>query len=199
MKKKLLSLALMTIFISLMALGSAAYFTAEGRATNIITTGAVEMSLQEMQVVGEEEIPYPDEKITGVMPGRTVSKIPYVVGEEGTQPFYTRVKVDTTITLADGTEPETNKYVTLNYNEDNWVEGADGWWYYQGTVEANDRVALFTEVAFNPKMPNTYQDCEVVIKVTAQAVQVKNNPVPVAESGEPDYTAILGWSVEIAE
>lgn len=194
MKKKILTLALTTVFLSLMALGSAAYFTAEGRATNVITTGAVEMSLQEMQLVEGEEVPYPEDTITGVMPGRTVSKIPYVVGEEATQPFYTRVKAQLTITLADGKVAETNEYVAPNYDEENWILGEDGWWYYQGQVKAGDKVALFTEVAFAETMPNEYQDCTVEIDISAQAVQVKNNPVP-----EAGYTAIPGWPAEIEE
>lgn len=194
MKKKILTLALTTVFLSLMALGSAAYFTAEGRATNVITTGAVEMSLQEMQLVEGEEVPYPEDTITGVMPGRTVSKIPYVVGEEATQPFYTRVKAQLTITLADGKVAETNEYVAPNYDEENWSLGEDGWWYYQGQVKAGDKVALFTEVAFAETMPNEYQDCTVEIDISAQAVQVKNNPVP-----EAGYTAIPGWPAEIEE
>ena len=189
MKKKMLSLALMTIFISLMALGSAAYFTVEGRATNIITTGTVDMELEEMQLVGEEEVPYPEDKtITGVMPSQKVSKIPYIVGVEGTQPFYTRVKVDITVLVEEKVDEAGLKYILPNYDKTNWEQGADGWWYYKGEVEEKDRVALFTEVAFAPEMPNDYQNCTVKVAVSAQATQVKNNPVP-----EAGYTAIVGW------
>ena len=189
MKKKMLSLALMTIFISLMALGSAAYFTVEGRATNIITTGTVDMELKELQLVGEEEVPYPEDKtITGVMPSQKVSKIPYIVGVEGTQPFYTRVKVDITVLVEEKVDEVGLKYILPNYDKTNWEQGADGWWYYKGEVEAKDRVALFTEVTFAPEMPNEYQNCTVTIDVSAQATQVKNNPVP-----EAGYTAIVGW------
>jgi len=185
----MLSLALMTIFISLMALGSAAYFTVEGRATNIITTGTVDMELEEMQLVGEEEVPYPEDKtITGILPSQKVSKIPYIVGVEGTQPFYTRVKVDVTV-LVDGEADEAGlEYIDLDYDKTNWEQGADGWWYYKGEVKEKDRVALFTEVTFAPEMPNDYQNCTVKVAVSAQATQVKNNPVP-----EAGYTAIVGW------
>ena len=195
MKKKMLSLALMTIFISLMALGSAAYFTVEGRATNIITTGTVDMELEEMQLVGEEEVPYPEDKtITGVMPSQKVSKIPYIVGVEGTQPFYTRVKVDITVLVEEKVDEAGLKYILPNYDKTNWEQGADGWWYYKGEVKEKDRVALFTEVAFAPEMPNDYQNCTVKVAVSAQATQVKNNPVP-----EAGYTAIVGWPAEIAQ
>ena len=37
------------------------------RTVKAITTGAVEMSLQEMQLVEGEEVPYPEDTITGVM------------------------------------------------------------------------------------------------------------------------------------
>ena len=57
-----------------------------------------------------------------------------------------------------------------------------------------DKVALFTEVAFAETMPNEYQDCTVEIDISAQAVQVKNNPVP-----EAGYTTIPGWPAEIEE
>ena len=199
MKKKMLSLALMTIFISLMALGSAAYFTVEGRATNIITTGTVDMKLEEMQLVGKEEVPYPTKTITGVMPSQKVSKIPYIVGVEGTQPFYTRVKVDVTVLVEEKVDEAGLKYILINYDTENWEQGADGWWYYKGEVEAKDRVALFTEVTFAPEMPNEYQNCTVTIDVSAQATQVKNNPVPVDENGESDFTAIVGWPVKNAQ
>ena len=194
MKKKMLSLALMTIFISLMALGSAAYFTVEGRATNIITTGTVDMELEEMQLVGEEEVPYPEDTITGILPSQKVSKIPYIVGVEGTQPFYTRVKVDITVLVEEKVDEAGLKYIRPNYDKTNWEQGADGWWYYKGEVKEKDRVALFTEVAFAPEMPNDYQNCTVKVAVSAQATQVKNNPVP-----EAGYTAIVGWPVADAQ
>ena len=100
-----------------MGLGSAAYFTSDGRATNVITTGAVNFELEEMQLVNGKEEPYPTEYITGVMPGRTVSKIPYVVAAPETQPFYTRVRAEIKVILADGTEPpeaDVLRYVHLN-------------------------------------------------------------------------------------
>ena len=194
MKKKLLSLALLTILLSLMALGSAAYFTYEGRATNVITTGAVIMELNEVQLINGEELPYPKGPITGVMPGRAVSKIPYVEAMQGTQPFYTRVKINMTATLADGplvSDADAARYFLLNYDSENRTQGADGWWYYLGQLEAGQRAALFTQVSFAPELPNSYQNCRVVIDVIARATQVKNNPIP-----EGGYTAIVGWPEE---
>ena len=198
MKKKILVLALAAVFVSLLALGSAAYFTVEGRASNIITTGKVDMALHEMQLVpGADgqlvEDEYPDQPITGVMPGRTGCKVAEGVGQGGTRRFDTRVEVSVNVTGAEK-EPLDARYITLNYDGDNWEQGADGWWYYRGEIKQGDRAALFTQVAFDPAMDNTYQNCSVQIDVSAQAVQVKNNPVPA-----DGYTAITGWPQENAE
>lgn len=203
MKKKLLSLALMTVFVSLMALGTAAYFNAEGRATNVITTGAVNIKLVEKQMVQDAngewtEIDYPESTITGVMPGMPVSKIPYVVPDEekGTAPFYTRVKAVVEVERNGEIDPDGNQYISLNYDTDNWVQGEDGWWYYEGVVSEGKRVALFSEVMFSPDMPNEYQDCKVEVEVFAQAVQAKNNEPKKGADGLVDYTTVTGWPKE---
>ena len=41
-----------------------------------------------------------------------------------------------------------------------------------------NRVALFDTVTFAADMGNAYQNCTVDIDIEAQAVQVKNNPIP---------------------
>ena len=103
MKKKILVLALAVVFVSLMALGSAAYFTVEGRATNIITTGTVSLSLDEHLEEGKwTEIKDNDVTVAWqlkdrVMPGMTVAKKP-TLKNDGTQPFFLRAKVQVTVT-----------------------------------------------------------------------------------------------------
>ena len=80
MKKKILVLALAAVFVSLLALGSAAYFTVEGRASNIITTGTVSLSLDEHLEEGKwTEVKDNDVTVAWqlkdrVMPGMTVAK-----------------------------------------------------------------------------------------------------------------------------
>ena len=102
MKKRLAIAGVIAAVLALCALGTLAYFTAEGRATNVITTGTVELTLHEMQQGADGQLAeYPDEPITGVMPGQSVSKIPYVENS-GSQSFYTRVKVAVTVTSLSG-------------------------------------------------------------------------------------------------
>ena len=201
MKKKILVLALAVVFVSLMALGSAAYFTVEGRATNIITTGTVSLSLDEHLEEGKwTEIKDNDVTVAWqledrVMPGMTVAKKP-TLKNDGTQPFFLRAKVQVTVTPATGGEDLPSSVVLLQQMPSVWTEQADGWLYY--TPEGSDAVApgtevvLFDGVKLAEEAGNPYQNSTVTITVQAQAVQVKNNP------GTDALTA-QGWPEADAE
>lgn len=198
MKKKILVLALAVVFVSLMALGSAAYFTVEGRATNIITTGTVSLSLDEHLEEGKwTEVKDNDVTVAWqlkdrVMPGMTVAKKP-TLKNDGTQPFFLRAKVQVTVT--NGGEVLPSSVVLLQQMPSGWTE-QDGWLYY--TPEGSDAVApgaevvLFDGVKLAEEAGNPYQNSTVTITVQAQAVQVKNNP------GETALTA-QGWPEADAE
>ena len=202
MKKKILVLALAAVFVSLLALGSAAYFTVEGRATNIITTGTVSLSLDEHLEEGKwTEIKDSNDVTVAwrledrVMPGMTVAKKP-TLKNDGTQPFFLRAKVQVTVTPANGGEDLPNSVVLLQQMPSGWTEQADGWLYY--TPEGSDAVApgaevvLFDGVKLAEEAGNQYQNSTVTITVQAQAVQVKNNP------GKTALTA-QGWPEADAE
>lgn len=202
MKKKILTLALTTIFISLMALGSAAYFTAEGRATNVITTGAVELKLTETstdgQVVEDDDGNFIGLKFDKVMPSQTVDKHP-VVENIGTQPFWLRVKVEPTMTAADQktdlTREDMMTFVGLKTEGEGalWIKAQDGWYYYITPVAEGETVELFSAVTLSPDLGNEYQDATGVIGIRAQAVQYKNN------EHQDDVLSVLGWPAEIEE
>ena len=75
---------------------------------------------------------------------------------------------------------------TLDYDSSRWTYGDDGYYYYNEPLAAGETTgALFRNVSFDPAMGNMYQDSKAVIKVSAQAVQVKNN-------GSDVFTA-AGW------
>lgn len=195
MKKKLLTLALTTIFISLMALGSAAYFTYDGRATNIITTGTVELTLTETStdgtVVTDDDGNFIGLHFTKVMPSQTIDKHP-VVENTGTQPFWLRVKVRPSMTAADKVTALPADVMTFNglvtEGEDaTWATNGDGWYYYIAPVDAGDAVEIFSSVTLSPEMGNEYQDATGMIEIYAQAVQTKNN------DPEAGVLAVEGW------
>ena len=128
------------------------------------------------------------------MPAATVSKIVSVTNEQAD--CWVRVRLDSRIvgrdgaalpvTLADGTKAYGLNIVPRT----SWRLGTDGCWYYEmplGKHETSD--ILFDGVTFTPKLGNEYQGCTVYIDVTAEAVQLANNPLP--ESGR--HEDIPGW------
>ena len=68
MKRKILCLSVFAIMLAILAAGTIAYFTAEGRAHNVITTGSINITVVEQQK-GENgtTVEYPKEPITNVV------------------------------------------------------------------------------------------------------------------------------------
>ena len=152
----------------------------------MVTTGTVSLSLDERRADGQV---FPD-LTADVLPGQSVSKIPYVVNT-GSQPFYTRMLIQVFGEKGGESFPISEELVTLDLDTEHWVQGTDSWWYYRGEVAPGDKKAPFTQVTFSPRMGNEYMDARIVVTVTAQAVQSKNNPVP-----QGDYTRVAGWPAD---
>lgn len=192
MKKKLLLLASVAICAAILASGTLAYFTAEDEVHNVITSGAVDIQIEEWQdKIGN---PYPDDPID-VMPGVTVSKITTIKNLEADA--YIRAKFEVVITRADGSvmelSPETlASIITLTMNGEDWLrkDGDGVWWYYDAPVAPGASTEpFFTEVVFDgPNMTNEYQNCTVEVIVKAQAVQTANNGASALEAA--------GWPAE---
>ena len=208
MKKKLLSLALMTIFISLMALGSAAFFTKDAYTTNIITTGTVSLLLDEhlakdqwtavTKQVGEQEVIVAYAFNDPVMPGVKVEKKP-TIKNNGSQPFFLRAKVEKTVVAADKVTVKDASVVLIECL-DGWQLNEDGWWYYtkkdaSDAVNPGEEITLFDGVMLKPETGNDYQNCTVTISVRAQAVQSKNQTDGQGKA-ILDAPAAMGWPAE---
>lgn len=186
MKRKIAILAVLVICVASVAAGSLAYFNAEGTAHNVITTGGVEITLQEW---ADDERLTPFENLTGIMPDTRVTKIAEVKNT-GASPVWVRVLVTKSIELTREGTPNTDM-VALNINTAAWSAGADGYYYYNSALAPGETtVPIFTEVTFRPEMGNEYQNATATVDVTAQAVQTANNGATAAEaagwpSGEP--------------
>lgn len=190
-KKKIFSLALVICCLAVMAIsGTMAHYSADNVTTNVITTNKIDIDLVEMAVDSEtgEEVAFVD--VTGVLPGQTVSKIARVNNTEFARPAWVRITVDKDITLAEDKEGEIDlSLIRIDFNLDDWTARTENgvvWYYYNKPLEVDDTTApLFENVEFSGKMGNIYENAQVVITVTAQAVQTKNN-------GTSAFTA-LGW------
>lgn len=176
MKKKLIAAALLVVGIAILSAGTIAYFTSQTTAHNVITSGGVDIVLEEW---ADEDCttPYPTDEAVPVMPGQSITKIVTVKNEDADA--YVRAQFHITVLDADGDKisPDNlDKAIVIECSED-WEQGEDGWYYYSQPLEVGQVTPpLFSEVVFDgPNMTNEYQNCTVTVDVIAQAVQAANN------------------------
>ncbi|MCQ2512502.1 MAG: hypothetical protein MJ092_03850 [Lachnospiraceae bacterium] len=185
MKKKMLTISLIVICLSLLAFGTVAYFTTEDTAVNVITASNIKIDLQESMLSDSGElVPFEDQ--LDVMPGAKVSKI-MQVANTGDQPAYIRVKLEKEICLQDSSRVD-GSILQLDINTAFWTE-MDGFYYYNAALDPEETTEpLFHTVTFPTDMGNEYQNSVATISVTAQGTQVAHN-------GDSALTA-LGWPEE---
>ena len=173
MKKKLLAVAVIAICLSLTAYGTWAYFTAEDIAHNVITSGDIDIELLEW-ADEEKTIPFPEDGVSGVMPGMEVTKIAEVTNTGGNDAWI-RVTVEKSFTLA-GSGTADPSLMVIDFDKDNWTE-KDGYYYYNVILKPGETTTpLFASVSFDAAgMGNEYQKSTATVDVTAYAVQVANN------------------------
>lgn len=191
------TVALIAAIICLLAVavgGTYAYVTANHTTVNVISMRGLDLVLHEEDEQGNQwGTEKSDEngskwrEVNGVMPSNSVWKKVYVENyleedepAEAKADFFTRVKVTMTVKNEAGEElTDYAKYVSVNYNTEDWTLGEDGYYYYMkdgGVVKPGEvTTPLFTYVTFDKTMPNEYQNCKVYMDIEAQATQSKNN------------------------
>lgn len=183
MKRKILILSVLVICLAMIAAGSLAYYTADTKAHNVITTGSVDIELNEW---ANEERTEKFENQTGVMPGKDVTKI-VEVKNVGTGSAWVCVQmfVDVYAENGKGLPPEP---VKLDINTTDWTY-QDGYYYYNKPLAPGASTEpLFTTVSFDEQMGNEYQNAKAKIDITAIAVQSANNGETVLEAtGWPSF------------
>lgn len=176
MKRKLVLTSAVVLILALLAAGTFAYFTKDARATNVITTGTINIQLND-EIKGGQKTEN-GWTLSGVMPGQAVEKAVSVTNT-GTSPAWLRVKLDISVEMAAGKTDTWRGQNVLQFavNPD-WFLAEDGCYYYSKPVAADaETEQLFQSgtLMLNPQLPNDYQGCTVTVAVQAQAVQVKNN------------------------
>lgn len=178
MKRKLLILSVLAICIATLTTGTLAFFTSEGRAHNVITTGGVKIAVQEWADEGKQT-PFTD--LNGVMPGVPVTKIAEIKNT-GASDAWIRVKVEKNIQLQGEDTPDAD-LVELNLNDTDWKLGQDGYYYYNQALKPGEVTKpIFTTVTFDAAMGNEYQNATASVDVFAQAVQKANNGATVKDA-----------------
>lgn len=190
MKKRLACCAMLCILISLVVNSTLAYFTAEDTARNVITSGGIDVQVVEKQLVGGALENYPDTPVS-IMPGSAVSKIVSVKNLDG--PAWVRMAYTVTIRDANGktvglSAQQRDQIITIDTDTANWTYKS-GWWYCNKALATGEETKpLFTQVVFSgSEMGNAYQNCTIMIDVTAQAVQKAHNGNTVMDAA--------GWPV----
>ena len=178
MKRKLVLTSAVVLILALLAAGTFAYFTKDARATNVITTGTIDITLND-EIRGGEKTGT-GWKLEGVMPGQAVEK-KVSITNNGSAEAWLRVKLAVRVTV-DGEEmPLTfgdGQSVLLFATGDGWL-AQDGYYYYRNATKSG----ATTEQLFSSLQLNAYQGCTVTVDVLAQAVQVKNNNVYLTADG----------------
>lgn len=186
MKKKIAAAALIVSMLSISAMGTLAYFTDTGIAHNVITSGKVDITLND--AMGYDENNQLIRELKGVMPGVTYDKVVSVTNEADSQNAWVRIKLEKVIELAPDVEAKIDPTLAIiNFPKGSkWVEDGD-YWYYTDILKPGETTEnLFETVTIDKNMGNEYQNSTVKILVTAEAVQADNNG--------GTYTEIKSWT-----
>ena len=153
MKRKILILSVLAILLAILAANTLAYFTADTKAHNVITTGNVDIALNEW---ANEERTERFEKQINVMPGTEVTKI-VEVENIGAGSVWVRIWTNGVFLSKDGTPLEPGVY-TLDINTADWIY-QDGYYYYNRALAPGETTApIFTTVSFDVFMGDAYQE-----------------------------------------
>lgn len=184
MKRKILILSVLAILLAILAANTLAYFTADTKAHNVITSGGVSIKLNEWANEARTE---KFEDKTGVMPGTEVTKI-VEVENIGAGSVWVRIWTNGVFLSKDGTPLDPGVY-TLDINTADWTKQGDFYYYNRALAPGETTEPLFTTVSFNAAMDNRYQDSDLSLDVNAFAVQSANNGTGALDAaGWPSFT-----------
>ncbi len=171
MKKKLFVLSLMAMLVAICSFGTAAYYSAQDTAHNVITMGNVNIAIYEW---ADEEKTIEFSDVGGVLPSQSVTKV-VEIKNTGSNDAWIRVRIEKNITLKTGEEGDAD-YLLVNINSPIWIDGGDGYYYYSKKLsEEENTEPIFTKVDFSKDMDNEYVDAVCSVDVYAEAVQSANN------------------------
>lgn len=194
-KKKLLTAAVSTALVAVVGIGATlAYFTDTDEVSNVVTMGHVDIALSE-----EETGNIPGEGLTfdNVMPGDVLDKTPQILLYADSQDAYVRMKMDIEITggiITEADIEELRQGLTedITGTDTGWYLGADGYYYYNEALSADEKVTFFDKVRIPTDWKNNTADGSFTIKLTAEAIQAANVTPETVEPAE-GITMITGW------
>ena len=175
MKCRIIVIAIISIIGAIWAPSTFSYFTTQESATNVITSGNIEMELIDVLA---EEVTFSEDGIL-MLPGDSIKKT-VSAKNTGEHPFFLRVKI---IKSVNDENLEVDNCILLNINDENWTY-KEGFYYYNSALAPGETAkALFTEVYMNGKqVDNDYLGKYFTVDVCAYAVQSEYNGESVWEA-----------------
>ena len=179
-KARLLLIALAAIFMTVLTQPTLAYYTTIGKATNVVTSGNVQLAIYEKTADGSD---FPEQGVY-IIPGDIVSK-QVSIGNVCGHPFYLRVKL---VSGSDNTSLSAEDCLEMDIDTNNWTL-VDGYYYYNLILQPGETTPpLFTQVEIvGSKVDQSHVGSMLSLTVSAYAVQSENNPAefPWDASGWP--------------
>ena len=176
MKKKRLLIFFSSLSILMCGSGATILAMTETSVTNYLSTGIVDIELEEYQIQDGKEEAYEDVK--DILPGQVISKIPRI--HNAGNDCYIRVKLD-----LEGTEES----IEAQEIGEKWKEGKDGYLYYTDILKTGDETDLFQSI----KIPEDFaqeEESAFQLEIHAEGIQSQNFT--------PDFQADAPWgAVEI--
>ena len=205
MKKKLvLSLAAAALVGTLAVGGTLAWFTDTETATNVVTTGNVDIAWFEGDGNVEKKI---TDKYTGIQfgtetpvtPGQNLDKEARIKNE-GKNAAYIRAKI---VFLEGENEISKPEYMDIIGRNSNWEEGDDGYYYYKDIVTpGNWTEKIMTDITIDPAKANNENFADKEVRLDAEAIQSDNlgdNVTSCKAAFELGSGNIISYDVETEE
>ncbi|MBR4766878.1 MAG: hypothetical protein IK085_08960 [Clostridia bacterium] len=166
-------------FMTLITQETVAYYATSEIASNVITSGDIALKIVEKS--GESEFPAEGVEVkTGDIVSKKVS-----VKNTGGHPFWLRIKLTNGIS----NEALSADVFEIEFNNEDWIAGSDGYYYYKEIVQPGTETAkLFSQVKIAGSLDNAYNGEKAFLTVTAYGVQSEFNGTgsPLDVAGWPD-------------
>lgn len=172
-----------------------AYFFGQEKAVSADAVGKVQLEVCMLES-GEE---YAEDRVTGILPGQTIDRRPAVILDGESPDAYIRVRIEFGGVLektgSESEEEQEERVARIRDLRDGidfcdgWLEGEDGFYYYQKKVIHSSIVPVYDGVTIPESWDNEIAEKTFTIELSAEAVRADCLD-PWMENGNEE---ILSW------
>ena len=202
-KKKIIGLCIAGVLAVGSIGGSLAWFTSSDSITNPFSTASTDNPSNPNSGIKINE-KFNKEEADNTLPGDTVTKQVNVINK-ATYDQLIRVKIKKVWKDAKGNEKSDldTKNIILNFEknltdsnkpeEGKWIEGSDGYYYYNGIVNPKGQTAnLLESVTLSKDITNEFKGLNFDVVVDSEGVQAANGAVNDSWKDAPQAIKTLG-------